>query len=96
MVSKYAHFQVYLHETTLDRLMKTCEEVLIKKHLESFHSEFQNLLDNDKNEDLGRMYQLVSRIPDGLGQLKVLLENHIHNQGLFAIERLGDEAVNVS
>ncbi len=41
------------------------------------------------------MYQLVSRIPDGLGELKNLLENHINNQGLVAIEKLGDEALNV-
>merc|ERR1719163_2296805 len=40
------------------------------------------------------MYQLVSRIPDGVTELKRLLENHINNQGLTAIEKLGDEAVN--
>merc|ERR1712001_407803 len=68
--------------------------VLIEKHLEIFHSEFQNLLNADKNEDLGRMYQLVSRIPDGVGELKRLLENHINNQGLVAIDKLGDEAIN--
>ena len=45
--------------------------------------------------DLGRMYQLVSRIQDGLGELKMLLESHIHNQGLAAIERCGDAALNV-
>lgn len=42
------------------------------------------------------MYNLVSRITDGLGELKKLLESHIHNQGLAAIEKCGDSALNVS
>ena len=40
------------------------------------------------------IFKLVSRIPDGLGELRNLLENHITNQGLAAIEKLGDEALN--
>lgn len=42
------------------------------------------------------MYQLVSRIQDGLGQLKTLLETHIYNQGIAAIDKCGDSALNVS
>jgi len=42
------------------------------------------------------MYQLVSRVQDGLGKLKTLLENHIHQQGLGAIEKCGESALNVS
>lgn len=42
------------------------------------------------------MYNLVSRISDGLGELKKLLETHIHNQGLAAIEKCGESALNVS
>lgn len=41
------------------------------------------------------MYNLVSRITDGLGELKKLLETHIHNQGLAAVEKCGDSALNV-
>lgn len=61
---------------------------------------FENYLTNIyiyfiRTADLGRMYNLVSRITDGLGELKKLLETHIHNQGLAAIEKCGDSALNV-
>lgn len=52
-------------------------------------------MDSDKNIDLGRMYQLVARIPNGLGELRNLLESHIANQGLAAIDKCGDSAANV-
>ncbi|XP_014667286.1 PREDICTED: cullin-1-like [Priapulus caudatus] len=46
------------------------------------------------HRDLGRMYSLVSKIQDGLGELRNLLESHIFSQGLTAIEKCGEAALN--
>ena len=45
--------------------------------------------------DLARMYTLVSRVPNGLDQLKDLFESHVHSQGIAAIEKCRDTAQNV-
>lgn len=86
--------QCYLHESTQSKLATTCENVLIQNHLEKLRIEFQNLLNLDKNDDLGRMFMLVSRTSDGLTDLKTALENHIHNQGQQAIDKIGESAAN--
>jgi cullin 1 len=86
--------RLYLNESTEEILMKKCEEVLIQKHLDLFYSEFENLLNDGKNEDLARMYDLLAKIQDGLVELKKLLEVYIYNQGMEAIEKCCDAAIN--
>ena len=86
--------QKYLHETTVSRLAAACEKVLIEKHLDMFHQEFRTLLQSDMQDDLARMFQLVSRLENGLGKLKDFLESHITLQGTQAIEGLDKQAMN--
>lgn len=42
--------RLYLNESTEEILLKKCEEVLIQKHLDLFYNEFDNLLNDGKNE----------------------------------------------
>jgi cullin 1 len=58
---------------------------------------FQGLLDNEKEDDLNRMYNLLSRIPNGLDPLRDRFEAHVKKAGLEAVEKVvtGDKASDV-
>ncbi|KAK9338533.1 Cullin [Lipomyces starkeyi] len=84
--------QLYLHQSTEKILMRTCETVLIYDHADLLRDEFQNLLETNRQEDLKRMFSLLSRIQNGLEPLRGKFETHVRKQGLAAIEKLANEA----
>ena len=81
----------YLHTKTRKDLISKCEHVLIRQHAELMWDSFQTLLDFDKDEDLQRMYALLSRIPEGLEPLRKRFEGHVKQAGLNAISKLVGE-----
>jgi len=83
--------KMYLHPEIMSHLMKTCQKVLIQEHAALLQDEFQNLLDNDRQDDLARMYSLLSRIPEGLEPLRRKFETHVRNAGLSAVEKVANE-----
>ncbi|KAK9475343.1 Cullin [Dipodascopsis tothii] len=84
--------QMYLHQSTEKTLMRRCEVVLISDHADLLRNEFQALLDTDRQNDLQRMFLLLTRIPEGLISLRVKFEEHVRRQGLLAVEQLVSEA----
>lgn len=82
----------YLHNKTRRELISKCEHVLIREHAELMWDSFQKLLDFDQDEDLQRMYALLSRIPEGLEPLRKRFEQHVKDAGLAAISKLVGEA----
>jgi len=78
----------YLHTTTRKPLITKCEHVLVRAHAELMWENFQSLLDYDKDEDLQRMYSLLSRIPEGLEPLRRKFEEHVKRTGLAVVSKL--------
>jgi cullin 1 len=78
----------YLNTETRKQLISKCEHVLIRQHSNLMWESFQSLLDFDKDEDLQRMYALLSRIPEGLEPLRKKFEEHVKKAGLAAVAKL--------
>ncbi|KAE9389355.1 Cullin-domain-containing protein [Gymnopus androsaceus JB14] len=84
----------YLHTKTRKELISKCEHVLIREHSELMWESFQKLLDFDQDEDLQRMYALLSRIPEGLEPLRKRFEAHVKQAGLSSVSKLIGEGGN--
>jgi hypothetical protein len=42
------------------------------------------------------LFKLINRVPNAVNQLKDIVENHIHQMGLEAIERINETALSVN
>ena len=80
----------YLDPSTIDPLMKACDDVLIAEYLDRFRGEFDNLLENNQVDDLARMFNLCERVEGALDILKVIMESHIERKGKKAIGTLAN------
>ncbi|KAG7124885.1 Cullin-1 like protein [Verticillium longisporum] len=83
--------RMYLHADILASLRKTCETALITDHASVLRDEFQVLLENDREQDMARMYGLLLRIPEGLDALRQKFETHVRKAGLGAIQKVASE-----
>ncbi|KFA62529.1 hypothetical protein S40285_05570 [Stachybotrys chlorohalonatus IBT 40285] len=79
---------MYLHQDIAIPLKKACNQALIADHSTILREEFQVLLDNDREEDMARMYNLLSRIPEGLEPLRNRFETHVRNAGFAAVAKV--------
>ena len=86
---------LYLLNEIMSPLMRTCEQSLITNHSQALREEFQLLLDHDKQEDLGRMYKLLARIPEGLDPLRTRFETHVRKAGLSAVDKIAQDGDNL-
>ncbi|KAK3996157.1 Cullin [Cladorrhinum sp. PSN332] len=83
---------LYLHGDIIIPLKKACNQVLIEEHSNLLREEFQVLLDNDREEDMKRMYSLLSRISGGLDPLRTKFELHVRKAGLAAVSKVASDA----
>jgi cullin 1 len=87
--------ELFLLAEILGPLNRACETALISDHSLILREEFQNLLDRDRQDDLARMYKLLSRIPDGLEPLRQRFETHVRKCGHAAVDKVAADGDNI-
>mmetsp|Transcript_4340 Transcript_4340/g.5014 ORF Transcript_4340/g.5014 Transcript_4340/m.5014 type:complete len:742 (+) Transcript_4340:144-2369(+) len=75
----------YLHPSSEQKLLQAVEKELLTNYeqqlLDKEHSGCRTLLQDDKTEDLSRMYRLFSRVPNGLAPIAMIFQKHIEGEG---------------
>ncbi|KAK0623690.1 Cullin repeat-like-containing domain protein, partial [Immersiella caudata] len=77
--------RTYLPAAITIPLETATKETLIAWHAHILRAQFQDLLDNEYEEDMARMFNLLSRIPNGLDPLRREFEARLRKAGLSGV-----------
>jgi len=86
----------YLHPSTIIKLVKKLQEVLIHDQLIVLNAEAKKLINDENISELNLLYRTVNRIENGKIELKTILENHIYQISIQTIEHINPIPVNVN
>eukprot|EP00164_Ancoracysta_twista_P002994 GFYU01003990.1.p1 GENE.GFYU01003990.1~~GFYU01003990.1.p1 ORF type:complete len:730 (-),score=273.89 GFYU01003990.1:441-2630(-) len=80
----------YLHSTTEEKLLLVVDTELLVEHqaklLEKEKSGCVALLNDDKKDDISRMYRLFNRLTNGLQPIAAIVKQHITEAGLALVK----------
>ena len=82
----------YLHETSMEPMIRICKDVLIVQHLPTLYDEFQVYLNKDQDDNVAALFELVEKTENGLEKMQEIFERHVLKTGLDCIEACVDDA----
>ena len=72
----------YVHKSTVDKVIKLCQNVMVSAHKDKLHGVCSELIKNEENKDLTNMYKLLKPIDGGLSVLVREFEEYVKMKGL--------------
>uniref|UniRef100_A0AAR2IWJ7 Cullin family profile domain-containing protein n=1 Tax=Pygocentrus nattereri TaxID=42514 RepID=A0AAR2IWJ7_PYGNA len=81
----------YLHPSSYAKVIHECQQRMVADHLQFLHGECQNIVRQEKREDMANMYTLLRAVSNGLPHMIQELQVHIHDEGLKATSNLSQE-----
>ena len=82
----------YLHQTSMEPVIRVVKDVLIVQYLPTLYEEFQVYLNTDQEQNMAALFQLVEKTENGLERLQEIFEKHVLKTGLDSIEACADAA----
>jgi len=83
----------YLHETSMEPVIRVCKDVLIVQQLPTLYDEFQVYLNTDQDDSMAALFVLVGKTAKGLVKMQEIFEKHVLKTGLDSIAACVDDAV---
>ncbi|RXN01851.1 Cullin-2 [Acipenser ruthenus] len=81
----------YLHPSSYAKVIHECQQRMVADHLQFLHGECQDIIRQEKRDDMANMYTLLRAVSSGLPHMIQELQNHIHDEGLRATSNLSQE-----
>lgn len=88
LANETARVESYLDESSTQKVLKICEECLIKNHQGVFNRAFEDYLVRGDFDKIGQFYDLIQRFPEDLESFKATFKTFIQKEGDSAISKL--------